>query len=172
MSQAAIISRFVKASMLEVLGEDYMRTARAKGLGERMLVARHALRNALVPLATVVGLEFGRLLGGAVIVESVFAWPGMGRLMVQAIGNRDYTVVQGTLLVLVLVFVLVNLLTRSVVRGDRPAHSPGWCCRAVTPRFHWRARPGLSPATGATRCRAHGRLAGIAAWSVPASHSR
>lgn len=107
----AELSRFLKASMLEVLSEDYVRTARAKGLAENVVVIRHALRNALVPLVTVLGIRFGRLLGGAVIVESVFAWPGLGRLVLQAIGNRDYAVVQGVLLLLVMAFVVINLLT-------------------------------------------------------------
>ncbi len=107
----AELSRFLKASLLEVLSEDYVRTARAKGLRERAVVLRHALRNSLVPLVTVLGIRFGRLLGGAIVIESVFGWPGVGRLVLQAIGNRDYTVIQGTLLLLVVGFVLINLLT-------------------------------------------------------------
>jgi ABC-type dipeptide/oligopeptide/nickel transport system permease component len=108
---AAGLSRLVKASMLEVLGEEYVRTARAKGLAEKAVVWRHALRNALVPVVTVLGLQFGRLLGGAVITESVFSWPGVGRLIRDSIGNRDYAVVQACLLLLVMLFILVNLLT-------------------------------------------------------------
>lgn len=111
LSQAAVLSRFIKTSMLEVLYEDYIRTARAKGLPGRLVIQRHALRNSLIPLVTVLGMQFGRLLGGAVIVESVFAWPGVGRLILQGIGNRDYAVVQGALLLLVMTFVVVNLLT-------------------------------------------------------------
>lgn len=111
LNQSAILSRFVKSSMLEVMHEDYVRTARAKGLREWLVVRRHSLRNALVPIATVLGIQFGRLLGGAIVVESVFAWPGVGRLILQGIGNRDYTVVQGTLLLLVISFVVVNLIT-------------------------------------------------------------
>ena len=107
---AAVLSRFVRGAMLEVLSEDYVRTARAKGLGESAVVLRHALRNALIPVVTVLGLQIGRLLGGAVIVEAVFAWPGMGRLAVQAILTRDYTIVQATLLLLVTAFVVINLL--------------------------------------------------------------
>lgn len=107
---AAVLSRFIRGAMLEVLGEDYVRTARAKGLRERAVVSRHALRNALIPVVTVLGLQIGRLLGGAVIVEAVFAWPGMGRLAVQAILTRDYTIVQATLLLLVTAFVVINLL--------------------------------------------------------------
>ncbi len=108
---AAGLSRLVKGSMLEVLGDDYVRTARAKGVTESGIVWRHALRNALVPVATVLGLQFGRLLGGAVITESVFSWPGVGRLIRDAIGNRDYAVVQACLLLLVVVFIVINLLT-------------------------------------------------------------
>jgi peptide/nickel transport system permease protein len=108
---AAGLSRLVKGSMLEVLHDDYVRTARAKGLAENGVVWHHALRNALVPVATILGLQFGRLLGGAVITESVFSWPGVGRLIRDSIGNRDYAVVQACLLLLVLVFVVINLLT-------------------------------------------------------------
>jgi peptide/nickel transport system permease protein len=108
---AAALSRLVKASMLEVLGDDYVRTARAKGVTQLGVVWRHAMRNALVPVATVLGLQFGRLLGGAVITESVFSWPGVGRLIRDAIGNRDYAVVQACLLLLVVMFVIINLVT-------------------------------------------------------------
>ena len=110
-SSAASLSRLVKSSMLEVLYEDYIRTARAKGLAGRAVVLRHALRNALVPVVTVFGLQFGRLLGGAVITESVFAWPGVGRLILDGINSRDYLVIQGALLLLVMVYIVVNLLT-------------------------------------------------------------
>jgi peptide/nickel transport system permease protein len=110
-ASAASLSRLVKSSMLEVLYEDYIRTARAKGLAGRAVVLRHALRNALVPVVTVFGLQFGRLLGGAVVTESVFAWPGIGRLILDAIGNRDYLIIQAALLLLVLVYITVNLLT-------------------------------------------------------------
>jgi len=107
---SASVTRFTRAAMLEVLGEQYVRTARAKGLRERVVIVRHALRNALIPVVTVVGIQFGYLLGGAVIIESVFAWPGMGRLIMQGIGNRDYTVVQGALVLFVAAFVFLNLL--------------------------------------------------------------
>jgi len=107
---SASVTRFTRAAMLEVLSEHYVRTARAKGLKEKVVIIRHALRNALIPVITVVGIQFGYLLGGAVIIESVFAWPGMGRLIMQGIGNRDYTVVQGALVLFVTVFVLLNLL--------------------------------------------------------------
>jgi ABC-type dipeptide/oligopeptide/nickel transport system permease component len=111
LNQSAVLSRFVKSSMLEVLHDDFVRTARAKGLKEWMVIRRHVLRNALVPVATVLGIQFGRLLGGAIVVESVFAWPGVGRLVLQSIGSRDYATVQGVLLLLVLSFIVVNLAT-------------------------------------------------------------
>jgi peptide/nickel transport system permease protein len=106
----AALSRFTRAAMLEVLNEDYVRTARAKGVSGWGVIARHALRNALIPIVTVMGIQFGRLLGGAVIVESVFAWPGIGRMILQAVLNRDYLLVQGALLLLVVSFILINLL--------------------------------------------------------------
>jgi peptide/nickel transport system permease protein len=108
---AAALSRLVKASMLEVLSDDYVRTARAKGVAESGVIWRHVLRNGMVPVATIMGLQFGRLLGGAVITESVFSWPGIGRLIRDSIGNRDYAVVQACLLLLVMLFVVINLLT-------------------------------------------------------------
>jgi ABC-type dipeptide/oligopeptide/nickel transport system permease component len=107
---AATLSRFTRAAMLEVLHEDYIRTARAKGLSQRRVIARHAIRNALIPIVTVLGIQFGRLLGGAVIVESVFAWPGVGRMVLQAVLNRDYLLVQGALLLLVASFIVINLI--------------------------------------------------------------
>ncbi|MHB1133912.1 MAG: ABC transporter permease [Chloroflexota bacterium] len=107
---SATVTRFTRAAMIEVLGEDYIRTARAKGLRERVVVMRHGLRNAMIPVITVIGIQFGYMLGGAVVVESVFTWPGMGRLIMTGIANRDYTVVQGTLTLFVTVFVLLNLL--------------------------------------------------------------
>jgi peptide/nickel transport system permease protein len=110
-SGAAVIARMTRASMLDVTRQDYLRTLRANGVSEQLIVYKHALRNALNPVITVVGLQFGFLLGGAVIVESVFALPGVGMLMVNAIFNRDYPVVQGGMLVIAVLFVLVNLLT-------------------------------------------------------------
>jgi peptide/nickel transport system permease protein len=108
---AAIVARFLRSSMLEVLDQDYVRTARAKGLKEQMVVARHVLRNALIPVVTVLGLHTGDLLSGAIIVESVFAWPGVGRLTVQAIGWRDYSLLQADVLYIVIAFMAINLLT-------------------------------------------------------------
>ena len=104
-----IIARLTRAAMLEMLGQDYVRTARAKGLGERPVVWRHALKNALIPIVTVVGVQAGYLLGGAVLTETVFAWPGVGTLVVQGILARDIPLVQGGVLVIALSFVLVNL---------------------------------------------------------------
>jgi len=106
---AAIIARMTRSSMLEVIGQDYIRTARAKGVKERIVIYRHALKNALIPVVTVVGLQFGGLLGGAVLTESVFAVNGMGKLIIDSISSRDFPVVQGTILVVALLFVIVNL---------------------------------------------------------------
>jgi peptide/nickel transport system permease protein len=106
----ARIMRLTRSGMLEVLGQDYVRTARAKGVGERAIVLKHALKNAGIPVVTIIGLELGTLLGGAVITETIFAWPGVGRLSVQAIYNRDYPLVQAAVFVLATIFVLVNLV--------------------------------------------------------------
>jgi ABC-type dipeptide/oligopeptide/nickel transport system permease component len=111
---AAILTRMVRTSMLEELGQDYIRTARAKGLSERAVVYRHALRNAMNPVLTVVGLQFGSLLAGAIVTETIFGWPGLGRLTLSAISNRDYALVQGCILAIGLSYVLVNLVTDSV----------------------------------------------------------
>lgn len=108
---AAILTRMVRTSMLEELGQDYIRTARAKGLSERVVVYRHALRNAMIPVITVLGLQFGALLAGAIVTETIFSWPGIGRLTIQAISNRDYYLVQGCILAIGLTYVAVNLLT-------------------------------------------------------------
>jgi peptide/nickel transport system permease protein len=104
------LARLVRSSMLEVLGQDYVRTARAKGVGELRVLAGHALKNAAIPIVTLLGLQFAQLLGGAVVTETIFAWPGIGRLVVEAIFNRDFPVVQGVVLVVSLIFVAVNLL--------------------------------------------------------------
>jgi peptide/nickel transport system permease protein len=106
----ALVTRMVRSGMLDILGEDYVRTARAKGLAERLIVLRHALRNIMIPLVTIVGLQFGALLGGAVITETVFAWPGVGRLVVTAITARDYPLVQAATLLVSFYFVAINLL--------------------------------------------------------------
>jgi len=106
----ALVARLTRSSMLEILGRDFIRTGRAKGLAERAVILRHALRNAAVPLLTVLGLQIGTLLGGAVITESVFAWPGMGKLVVDAIFFRDFPVVQTVLILSATIFVVINLL--------------------------------------------------------------
>ena len=110
-SLAAILTRMVRTSMLEELGQDYIRTARAKGLSENAVVYKHALRNALVPVLTVAGLQFGALLAGAIVTETIFSWPGIGRLTIEAISSRDYYLVQGCILTIGLTYVAVNFLT-------------------------------------------------------------
>ena len=106
---AAIKARITRATLLEVLGQEYLRTARAKGLHERAVVVRHALRNALIPISTLVGLQFGGLLGGAFIIENIFGWPGVGRLATQAIFTRDFPVIQGTVLLVAVAYLVANL---------------------------------------------------------------
>ncbi len=106
----SILTRFTRSAMLEALSEDYTRTARSKGLRERVVVNRHALRNALIPVVTVTGLQLATLLGGVIVVEEVFAWPGLGQLTLTAIGQRDYPVLQGAVLLLAVIFLVVNLL--------------------------------------------------------------
>lgn len=106
----AIIARITRSSMLEVMRSDYIRTARAKGLGQFWVVYKHALKNALIPVLTVIGLQIGLLLGGAVLTETIFGWPGVGRYIYTAIGNRDYPVIQSGILVIATIFVLINLL--------------------------------------------------------------
>ena len=105
-----IVTRMMRSSMLEVLNQDYVWTAKSKGLLPRIVLLRHTLRNALIPVLTILGLQFASLLGGTVIVETIFAWPGIGRLAVNAISRRDYPVIMGTVLVFSAVFVIVNLL--------------------------------------------------------------
>ncbi|MGE5703030.1 MAG: ABC transporter permease [Clostridia bacterium] len=106
----AIIARITRSSMLEVMRSDYIRTARAKGLGQFWVVYKHALKNALIPVLTIIGLQTGLLLGGAVLTETIFGWPGVGRYIYTAIGNRDYPVIQSGILVIATIFVLINLL--------------------------------------------------------------
>lgn len=117
---AATQARMIRSSMLEVLGQDYMRFARSKGLKEPYILGTHAMRNALIPFVTVIGAQFGSLLGGAVIIETIFAWPGVGRLAVNAIGRRDFPMIQGTTLVLCAFFILVNLLVDIVCAWLNP----------------------------------------------------
>jgi len=117
---AAILTRMVRTSMLEELSQDYIRTARAKGLLEGTVVYRHALRNAMIPILTVLGLQFGALLAGAIVTETIFSWPGIGRLTIQAISNRDYYLVQGCILAIGLTYVAVNFLTDLLYSAVNP----------------------------------------------------
>ena len=117
---AAVLTRMVRTSMLEELSQDYIRTARAKGLPERTVIYHHALRNALIPVVTVLGLQFGALLAGAIVTETIFSWPGVGQLTIQAISNRDYYLVQGCILAIGLTYVAVNLLTDVVYSAVNP----------------------------------------------------
>jgi len=111
MRSIAFLARMTRSAMLDALGADYVRTARAKGLGERLVVGRHALRNALIPIITVLGLDFGAYLTGSILTETIFSWPGLGRYVVNAIARRDLPAIQGSVLFLSAVFVLVNLIT-------------------------------------------------------------
>jgi ABC-type dipeptide/oligopeptide/nickel transport system permease component len=117
---AAILTRMVRTSMLEELGQDYIRTARAKGLPEHTVVYGHALRNAMIPVITVLGLQFGALLAGAIVTETIFSWPGIGRLTISAISNRDYYLVQGCILAIGLTYVAVNFLTDLLYSAVNP----------------------------------------------------
>jgi glutathione transport system permease protein len=107
---AAIMARFTRSSFVDILGDDYIRTARAKGLAESVVVVKHGLRNALIPVVTMMGLQFGFLLGGSIVVEVVFNWPGLGRLLVDAVDMRDYPVIQALVLLFSLEFILINLI--------------------------------------------------------------
>jgi glutathione transport system permease protein len=106
---AAVMARFTRASFVEVIGEDFVRTARAKGVRERVVITKHCLRNALIPVVTMMGLQFGFLLGGSIVVEAVFNWPGLGRLLVDSVTQRDYPVIQALVLLFSLEFILINL---------------------------------------------------------------
>ena len=117
---AAVLSRFVRSAMLEAMEEDYVRTARAKGLAERTVVYGHVLRNALLPAITVLGLAFAEMLGGAILTETIFAWPGIGRYMFEAIRNRDYPVIQGTTLLFAVIFIVTALVVDLIHGGLDP----------------------------------------------------
>jgi peptide/nickel transport system permease protein len=106
----ANFARVTRASMLDVIHQDYIKAVRAKGIGERTVIFKHALKNALPPVVTVIGMRFSFLMGGAILVESIFSWPGMGRLIVEAIGNKDYAVIQGSVLLMAFIYVLINLI--------------------------------------------------------------
>jgi peptide/nickel transport system permease protein len=119
-AMAAVLVRMIRTSMLEELGQDYIRTARAKGLPEHSVVYRHALRNAMIPVITVLGLQFGSLLAGAIVTETIFSWPGIGRLTISAISNRDYYLVQGCILAIGLTYVAVNFFTDLLYSAVNP----------------------------------------------------
>ncbi|UYU33109.1 glutathione ABC transporter permease GsiC [Siccibacter colletis] len=118
---AAVMARFTRASFVDVLSEDYMRTARAKGLSERWVILKHGLRNAMIPVVTMMGLQFGFLLGGSIIVEQVFNWPGLGRLLVASVEMRDYPVIQAEVLLFSLEFILINLVVDVLYAAINPA---------------------------------------------------
>lgn len=119
-SVASVMARFTRASFIEVLGEDYMRTARAKGLSEPVVIFKHGLRNALIPVITMMGLQFGLLLGGAIVVEVVFNWPGLGRLLIDSVSNRDYPVIQALVLLFSCEFILINLVVDLLYAAVNP----------------------------------------------------
>ena len=118
---AAVMARFTRASFVDVLNEDYMRTARAKGLSEKWVILKHGLRNALIPVITMMGLQFGFLLGGSIVVEKVFNWPGLGRLLVDSVDMRDYPVIQAEVLLFSLEFILINLVVDVLYAAINPA---------------------------------------------------
>ena len=125
MVMAAILIRMIRSSLLEAINEDYIRTARAKGVSERKIWLKHALRNSLLPVITILGLQFGALLAGSIITETIFAWPGIGRLTIQAIQTRDYPLAQGCILVISTSYLVVNLLTDILYRLVDPRVSYG-----------------------------------------------
>ncbi len=118
---AAVMARFTRASFVDVLNEDYMRTARAKGVSERWVILKHGLRNAMIPVVTMMGLQFGFLLGGSIVVEKVFNWPGLGRLLVDSVEMRDYPVIQAEVLLFSLEFILINLVVDVLYAALNPA---------------------------------------------------
>ena len=118
---AAVLARFTRASFVDVLSEDYMRTARAKGVSEAWVVLKHGLRNAMIPVVTMMGLQFGFLLGGSIVVEKVFNWPGLGRLLVDSVEMRDYPVIQAEVLLFSLEFILINLVVDVLYAAINPA---------------------------------------------------
>ncbi|MFU0911702.1 glutathione ABC transporter permease GsiC [Kluyvera intermedia] len=118
---ASVMARFTRASFVDVLNEDYMRTARAKGVSEKVVVLKHGLRNAMIPVVTMMGLQFGFLLGGSIVVEKVFNWPGLGRLLVDSVEMRDYPVIQAEVLLFSLEFILINLVVDVLYAAINPA---------------------------------------------------
>ena len=117
---AAILARFTRSAFVEVMREDYLRTAYAKGLADRVIILKHALRNALIPVITMIGLQFGFLLGGSIVIERVFAWPGLGRLLIEAVENRDYPIIQAEILLFSFEFILINLLVDLLYAAVNP----------------------------------------------------
>lgn len=117
---AAILARFTRSAFVEVMREDYLRTAYAKGLADRVVILKHALRNALIPVITMIGLQFGFLLGGSIVIERVFAWPGLGRLLIEAVENRDYPIIQAEILLFSFEFILINLLVDLLYAAVNP----------------------------------------------------
>ena len=118
---SAVMARFTRASFVDVLSEDYMRTARAKGVSEKWVILKHGLRNAMIPVVTMMGLQFGFLLGGSIVVEKVFNWPGLGRLLVDSVDMRDYPVIQAEVLLFSLEFILINLVVDVLYAAINPA---------------------------------------------------
>lgn len=118
---AAVMARFTRASFVDVLSEDYIRTARAKGVSEKWVILKHGFRNAMIPVVTMMGLQFGFLLGGSIVVEKVFNWPGLGRLLVDSVDMRDYPVIQAEVLLFSLEFILINLVVDVLYAAINPA---------------------------------------------------
>ena len=157
----AVIARMTRSAMLEVLGEDYIRTARAKGLSPLRVIAVHALRNALIPVVTVIGLQVGVLFTGAILTETIFSWPGVGKWLIEAINRRDYPVLQGGTLLIGAVVMTVNLIVDLTYGADQPAHqahrddgrgprsSRGGRCRAPPRRIRSASSGAISRPTAA-----------------------
>ena len=118
---SAVMARFTRASFVDVLSEDYIRTARAKGVSEKWVILKHGFRNAMIPVVTMMGLQFGFLLGGSIVVEKVFNWPGLGRLLVDSVEMRDYPVIQAEVLLFSLEFILINLVVDVLYAAINPA---------------------------------------------------
>ena len=147
-------SRYLRSMLLEAMGQDYIRTARAKGLSEAGVVLRHGLRNALLPLITLLGLQGGRLVGGAMITETVFSWPGMGRLLVESLAARDYPVLMASFMLMAVLVLAGNLVGRSQLRGGRPPHPARLTWRAPTSAWTARAAQPAAPSRAGARRRA------------------
>ncbi len=146
----AIVARMTRSSMLDVLRQDYIKTAKAKGLSQSMVIFKHALRNALIPVVTTIGLQFGILLGGAILTETIFAWPGVGKWMYDAVSQRDYMVIQGGTLFIATIFVVINLVVDVLYAVINPRISVNSDCGAVLHDRNSRGRsnPARTPKTG------------------------